>query len=80
MTPEKWGDCLSGALTLTDYIAGMVGAGFLGIHLIKSSPWQVIDGIHFFSVTLTGYKLPRRRACVGRSLCHAPRTVQPSGR
>jgi len=55
---EKWGDCLSGALTLTDYIAGMVGAGFLGIHLLKSSPWQVIDGIHFISVTLTGYKLP----------------------
>jgi SAM-dependent methyltransferase len=54
----KWGDCLSGALTLTDYIAGMVGAGFLGIHLIKASPWQKIDGIHFFSVTLTGYKLP----------------------
>jgi len=55
---QKWGDCLSGALTLTDYIAGMVEAGFLGIHLTKSSPWQVIDGIHFFSVTLTGYKLP----------------------
>lgn len=55
---QKWGDCLSGALTLTDYIAGMVGAGFLGIHLVKCSPWQVIDGIHFFSVTLTGYKLP----------------------
>ena len=55
---EKWGDCLSGALTLTDYIAGMVGSGFLGIHLLKSSPWQVIDGIHFISVTLTGYKLP----------------------
>jgi arsenite methyltransferase len=55
---EKWGDCLSGALTLTGYIAGMVGAGFLGIHQLKSSPWQVIDGIHFFSVTLTGYKLP----------------------
>ncbi len=55
---EKWGDCLSGALTLTDYIAGMVGAGFLGIHLIKASSWQMIDGIHFFSVTLTGYKLP----------------------
>jgi arsenite methyltransferase len=55
---EKWGDCLSGALTLTDYIAGMMEAGFLGIHLMKSSPWQTIDGIHFFSVTLTGYKLP----------------------
>jgi len=55
---EKWGDCLSGALTLTDYMAGMAEAGFLGIHLLKSSPWQAIDGIHFFSVTLTGYKLP----------------------
>ena len=55
---EKWGDCLSGALTLTAYIAGMTEAGFLGIHLVKSSPWQVIDGIHFFSITLTGYKVP----------------------
>ncbi|MBH0202278.1 MAG: methyltransferase domain-containing protein [Nitrospira sp.] len=54
----KWGDCLSGALTLTDYMNGMTAAGFLGIHLVKSSPWRVIDGIHFFSVTLTGYKLP----------------------
>lgn len=62
---EKWGDCLSGALTLTDYIAGMTEAGFLGIHLIKSSPWQRIDGIHFFSVTLTGYKLPANAPATG---------------
>lgn len=55
---EKWGDCLSGALTLTDYFAGMIDARFLGVHLIKSSPWRIVDGIHFFSVTLTGYKLP----------------------
>ena len=55
---EKWGNCLSGALTLTDYIAGMMGVGFLGIHLVNASPWQVIDGVHFFSVTLAGYKLP----------------------
>ncbi len=55
---EKWGDCLSGALTLTDYMNGMTLAGFSGVHLAKFSPWRVIDGIHFFSVTLTGYKLP----------------------
>jgi SAM-dependent methyltransferase len=55
---QKWGDCLSGALTLTEYIAGLVDAGFLAVHLVKFSPWQVLDGIHFFSVTLTGYKLP----------------------
>lgn len=62
---EKWGDCLSGALTLTDYMAGMTEAGFVGIHLIKSSPWQRIDGIHFFSVTLTGYKLPLKAPTAG---------------
>jgi SAM-dependent methyltransferase len=55
---QKWGDCLSGALTLTDYMNGMTAAGFFGIHLAKFSPWRVIDGIHFFSVTLTGYKVP----------------------
>ena len=54
---KKWGDCLSGALTLSDYIAGMVEVGFLAIHLTTYAPWQVVDGIHFFSVTLTGYKL-----------------------
>ncbi len=61
---QKWGDCLSGALTLTDYMNGMTTAGFVGIHLVKFSPWRVIDGIHFFSVTLTGYKLaPATTAC-----------------
>lgn len=55
---QKWGDCLSGALTLTEYMHGMTEAGFHAIHLVKCSPWRVIDGIHFFSVTLTGYKLP----------------------
>ena len=54
---EKWGDCLSGALTLNEYLNGMSGAGFFGIHLNTFSPWRIIDGIHFFSVTLTGYKL-----------------------
>ncbi|MDE3018554.1 MAG: methyltransferase domain-containing protein [Nitrospirota bacterium] len=55
---EKWGNCLSGALQVGDYVGGMVEAGFLAVHQIKFVPWQVIDGLHFLSVTLTGYKLP----------------------
>ena len=66
---QKWGDCLSGALTLTNYMNGMTAAGFLGIHLVKFSPWRIIDGIHFFSVTLTGYKLPQ--ATTPPSIFHA---------
>lgn len=80
---KKWGDCLSGALTLTDYMAGMAEAGFLGIHLIMFSPWQMIDGIHFFSVTLTGYKLesPRTPAAVRYATLRGPfsRVVDESG-
>lgn len=53
----KWGDCLSGALTVRDYLAGLSEAGFRGIHFVKFSEWRVIDGIHFLSLTLTGYKL-----------------------
>ncbi len=54
---QKWGDCLSGALHSADYLGGLVDAGFLGVHQIKFSPWRVIDGIHFFSLTLVGCKL-----------------------
>src|SRR5256885_13044529 len=55
---EKWGDCLSGALPAWEYLEGLVQGGFLGVHQLKYSPWSAIDGIHFFSLTLTGYKLP----------------------
>ena len=54
---EKWGDCLSGALTVQDYLRGLTQAGFHGVHQVQSQAWRVIDGIHFISLTLTGYKL-----------------------
>jgi SAM-dependent methyltransferase len=53
----KWGDCLSGALTVQDYLGGLTEAGFRGVHLVKAQAWKVIDGLHFVSLTLTGYKL-----------------------
>jgi len=52
----KWGDCLSGSLTMQDYWGGLREAGFWGLHQVTVTPWKVIDGIHFISVTLTGYK------------------------
>lgn len=53
----KWGDCLSGALTVAAYMGGLVEAGFSGVHQLTCVPWRVVDGIHFLSLTLTGYKL-----------------------
>ncbi|MGD9853145.1 MAG: methyltransferase domain-containing protein [Nitrospirales bacterium] len=55
---RKWGDCLSGALTIQAYWGGLRQAGFRGLHQVTVIPWRVIDGIHFLSVTLTGYKTP----------------------
>jgi SAM-dependent methyltransferase len=54
---ERWGNCLSGALPVADYLWGLCEAGFLAVHQKAFRPWQVIDGIHFLSLTLTGYKL-----------------------
>ncbi len=54
---EKWGDCLSGSLPLHEYWRGLRTAGFLNIHQVNLVPWRVIDGFHFLSVTLTGYKM-----------------------
>lgn len=54
---DKWGDCLSGALAIKDYWGGLRDAGFAGLHQVTIIPWRVIDGIHFVSITLTGYKL-----------------------
>lgn len=53
---EKWGNCLSGALQVSEYTMGLVKAGFRGIHQLSYIPWSRIDGIQFLSLTLTGYK------------------------
>jgi SAM-dependent methyltransferase len=56
--PERWGNCLSGALPVSEYLQGLAEAGFCGVHQVKFMPWQSIDGIRFLSLTITGYKLP----------------------
>ena len=55
---EKWGNCLSGALPVSDYLGGLTEVGFRGVHQIKFAPYQSIDGIQFLSLTITGYKMP----------------------
>ena len=59
---EKWGDCLSGALPVSEYLGGLTQSGFRGVHQIKFMPYQSIDGIQFLSLTITGYKIPAATA------------------
>lgn len=53
---EKWGNCLSGALTVSAYLEGLSRAGCYGLHQVNYAPWRSIDGIQFLSLTLTGHK------------------------
>lgn len=56
--PELWSGCISGAMTEGEFLQGFIDAGFMGVCIESwgDQPWQVVEGIEFRSVTVTGYK------------------------
>jgi len=56
--PELWSGCISGAMEESAFVHAFSAAGLTGIRIDKwdASPWQVVDGIEFRSVTVTAYK------------------------
>ncbi|MGB8961305.1 MAG: methyltransferase domain-containing protein [Pseudonocardiaceae bacterium] len=56
--PELWSGCISGAYQEEAFLAAFERAGFYGVHLVKRdpTPWRVVDGIEFRSVTVIAYK------------------------
>ncbi len=55
---ELWGECISGALTLNEFIASAKASEFHGLKVKKDYLWKVVEGIPFASYILEGYKLP----------------------
>lgn len=55
---ELWSGCISGAFQEADMLRAFVDAGFVAVAYDKwdSSPWQVVEGIEFRSVTLIASK------------------------
>lgn len=53
-----WSGCISGAFHEKDFLQAFIDAGFVGASYDKwdVSPWQVVEGIEFRSVTLTSSK------------------------
>ena len=70
--PELWSGCISGALTETEFLEAFAKVGFHGIEIVKrdNEPWQIVEGIEFFSVTVQAFKeitetnLDRQQAAV----------------
>lgn len=56
--PDLWSGCISGAFHEKDFLQAFVDAGFVGAGYDKwdTSPWQIVEGIEFRSVTLTACK------------------------
>lgn len=55
---DLWSGCISGALQEHEFVSLLQEVGFYGITLDKrdSTPWQVVDGIEYRSVTVLAWK------------------------
>ena len=61
---ELWGECVSGALTLDEFINYSKQTDFHGFILKKDYLWKVVEGIRFYSYILTAYKpVPVEESC-----------------
>ena len=61
---DLWGECVSGALTLDEFIDYSRKTDFHGFTLKKDYLWKIVEGIRFYSYILTAYKpLPVETSC-----------------
>ncbi|MEM7756529.1 MAG: methyltransferase domain-containing protein [Cyanobacteria bacterium P01_A01_bin.40] len=56
--PDLWSGCIAGAFREDMFLKMFEDAGFYGVEILKreSTPWQVIDGVEFRSMTVRAYK------------------------
>lgn len=56
--PDLWSGCIAGAFREDNFLKMFEDAGFYGIEILKreETPWQVIDGVEFRSMTVRAYK------------------------
>ena len=56
--PELWSGCIAGAFREDMFLKMFENSGFYGIEILKreETPWQVIDGVEFRSMTVRAYK------------------------
>lgn len=66
--PELWSGCIAGAFREDEFLEKFESAGFYGVEIAayQSTPWKVIDGIEFRSVTVRAFKGKEGR-CFERS-------------
>jgi MoaA/NifB/PqqE/SkfB family radical SAM enzyme/SAM-dependent methyltransferase len=66
VNPELWGECLVGALTEAELLAGLERAGFYGLTVLRKTYWKDVEGYPFYSITVRGFKYEKTAGCVYR--------------
>lgn len=61
--PHLWGECIAGALTEAQCCADLERAGFYGLQILRKTFWKSVEGYHFFSITVRGYKFAKEPSC-----------------
>ncbi len=56
--PELWSGCISGAYQESAFLKAFEEAGFYGVEILKrdETPWKVVEGIEFRSLTVRAWK------------------------
>ncbi|MBJ78377.1 MAG: ubiquinone biosynthesis methyltransferase UbiE [Nitrospinae bacterium] len=66
---ELWGECVSGALTLNEFLDYAGNNTFKGLRVQKDYLWKEVGGIKFYSYTIEGFKhVPDENASCCKSL------------
>jgi arsenite methyltransferase len=60
---QLWGECISGALSEDAFLAALERAGFYGVSILKKVFWREVEGTHFYSVTVRGFKFEKKAGC-----------------
>lgn len=53
---ELWGECISGAITLNEFLDYAKNSKFKGLRIQKDYLWKEVGGIKFYSFTIEGFK------------------------
>jgi SAM-dependent methyltransferase len=62
---ELWGECISGALTLSQFLEAARPHGFHGFQIKKDYLWKIVEGVKFYSYTLEACKSAEPKTASG---------------
>jgi len=61
---DLWGECISGALTVEEFLQYAEEAGFYGTTLLSTTLYRDVEGIRFDSITFQGHKFVKGEECL----------------